>query len=185
MYNEIISDKKKDLEKVIEHFKIELGKIRTGRANPAMVEDLLIDYYGTKTPLKQIASINIPEPRTISIQPWDRSALVLIESAIRESDLNMNPNNDGILIRINIPLLTEERRKEMVRILNQKAEEGRIGIRNVREEAWKDIQEMEKSGTISEDDKFKGKDKLQEVVDAYNKQIEEIRAKKEQEMMTV
>jgi len=108
-----------------------------------------------------------------------------IEAAIRESDLNLNPNNDGILIRINIPMLTEERRKEMVKILNQKAEEGRIAVRSIREEIWKDIQDSEKEGKISEDDKFRGKEKLQEVVDDYNKKIEEFRTKKEAEIMTV
>jgi ribosome recycling factor len=185
MYGEIINTKKTDLEKAIVHFKEETGKLRTGRANPAMVEDLMVDYYGVKTPLKQIASINIPEPRTIDIQPWDRGILALIEKAIKESDLNLSSNNDGLHVRINIPMLTEDRRKDMVKVLNQKAEEARIAIRSVREDAWKEIQDVEKSGAISEDDKFKGKDKLQEVVDAYNKQVEEIRAKKEQEMMTV
>ncbi|HPN55097.1 MAG TPA: ribosome recycling factor [Candidatus Moranbacteria bacterium] len=185
MYNEIINKRKDDLEKAMEHLKIEMGKIRTGRANPSMVEDLLVDYYGTKTPMKQIASINTPEPRLIVIQPWDRGALTGIEAAIRESDLNLNPNNDGILIRINIPMLTEERRKEMVKILNQKAEEGRIAVRSIREEIWKDIQDSEKEGKISEDDKFRGKEKLQEVVDDYNKKIEEFRTKKEAEIMTV
>lgn len=185
MFNEIINKRKDDLEKSIEHLKLEMGKIRTGRANPSMVEDLLVDYYGIKTPMKQVASINTPEPRLIVIQPWDRGALAGIESAIRESDLNLNPNNDGILIRVNIPMLTEERRKEMVKILNQKAEEGRIAVRSIREEIWKDIQDSEKEGKISEDDKFRGKEKLQEVVDDYNKKIEEFRTKKEAEIMTV
>lgn len=185
MYNQIIEKRKNDLEKSIEHLKNELGKIRTGRANPSLVEDLQVDYYGTKTPLKQIASINTPEPRQIVIQPWDRGALVSIESAIRESDLNLNPNNDGVLIRINIPMLTEERRKDMVKVLNQKSEEGRIAIRLIREEIWKEVQEAERKGEISEDDKFKSKDKLQEIVDEYNKKIEEVREKKETEIMTV
>ena len=185
MYNQIIEKRKNDLEKSIEHLKNELGKIRTGRANPSLVEDLQVDYYGTKTPLKQIASINTPEPRQIVIQPWDRGALVPIESAIRESDLNLNPNNDGVLIRINIPMLTEERRKDMVKVLNQKSEEGRIAIRLIREEIWKEVQEAERKGEISEDDKFKSKDKLQEIVDEYNKKIEEVREKKETEIMTV
>lgn len=185
MINDIINKRKDDLEKAIEHFKEETGKLRTGRANPSLVEGLLVDYYGTKTPLKQIASINTPEPRTIAIQPWDRGALAAIESAIRESDLNLNPNNDGTLVRINIPMLTEERRREMVKVLNQKGEEARISVRSIREEIWKEIQEAEKRGEISEDDKFKGKDEIQKIVDEYNKKIEEIRAKKENEMMTV
>lgn len=185
MYNQVINRRQEDLNKAVEHFKNELGKIRTGRANPSLVEDLQVDYYGTKTPLKQIASINTPEPRQIVIQPWDRGALVAIESAIRESDLNLNPNNDGALIRINIPMLTEERRKDLVKVLNQKSEESRIAVRSVREEIWKEAQEMERKGEISEDDKFKCKDKLQEIVDEYNKKIEEIRTKKEAEIMTV
>jgi ribosome recycling factor len=185
MYSDIINKHKDDLENSIGHLKEEMGKIRTGRANPALVEGLLVDYYGTKTPLKQIAGINTPEPRLIVIQPWDRGALGAIETAIRESDLNMNPNNDGTVVRINIPTLTEDRRKEMVKILNQKAEEARISVRNVREESWKEIQAAESRGEMSEDDKFKGKEKLQAFVDEYNKKIEEVRAKKETEIMTV
>ncbi|EKE19572.1 MAG: hypothetical protein ACD_8C00138G0015 [uncultured bacterium] len=185
MYNEIINLHKEDLEKSIEHFKNEAGKIRTGRANPSLVEDLMVDYYGAKTPLKQIASINTPEPRTIAIQPWDRGALAAIEGAIRSSDLNMNPMNDGIMVRINIPMLTEERRKEMVKVLNQKGEEARIGIRTIREDVLKEIKDAQKAGEISEDDEFAGKDKMQTIVDEYNKKIEEIRAKKEVEIMTV
>ena len=185
MYNEIINLHKEDLDKSIEHFKNEASKIRTGRANPSLVEDLLIDYYGAKTPLKQIASINTPEPRTISVQPWDRGALAAIEGAIRSSDLNLNPMNDGILIRINIPMLTEERRKEMVKALNQKGEEGRIAVRSIREEVLKEIKDAQKAGDMSEDDEFAGKEKMQAVVDEYNKKIEEIRAKKEVEIMTV
>lgn len=185
MHNEIINLHKEDLEKSIEHFKIEASKIRTGRANPSLVEDLLVDYYGAKTPLKQIASINTPEPRTIAIQPWDRGALGAIESAIRNSDLNMNPTNDGVLVRINIPMLTEERRREMVKVLNQKGEEARIAIRSIREDVLKEIKDAEKAGEISEDDEFAGKDRLQGIVDEYNKKIEEIRAKKEVEIMTV
>lgn len=185
MYQEIISSKKENLEQAIEHLKYELGKLRTGRANPSIVEDIMVNYYGSKTPLKQMAAINTPEARQITIQPWDRSAMGAIEGAIRESDLGLNPANDGILIRITIPALTEERRRDLVKVLNQKAEEGRIAVRSVREDAWKEIQDAQKDGLMSEDDKFKGKDKLQEVVDEYNKKIEEIRTKKEGEIMTV
>lgn len=185
MYNEVIRQKNAEFEKVIEHLKMEAGKVRTGRATPSLVEDVMINYYGVKTPLKQIATISAPEPRSIVIQPWDRSALASIEGAIRESDLNLNPMNDGVLVRLNIPMLTEERRREMVKILNQKAEEGRIALRSVREDAWKEIQKIEADGGMSEDDKFKGKEKLQEIVDEYNKKIEEIRVVKEKEIMTV
>ena len=185
MYNEIINLHKESLEKAIEHFHIETGKIRTGRASASLVEDIMVDYYGAKTPLKQIASINIPEPRSIAIQPWDRGALAAIEGAIRSSDLNLNPMNDGILVRVSIPMLTEERRREMVKMLNQKAEESRIAVRSVREEILKEIKDAEKAGDISEDDEFKAKEKVQEIVEQYNKKIEELRAKKEVEVMTV
>lgn len=185
MYKKAIDNKKEDLDLAIEHFKIETTKIRTGRANPAMLEDLLVDYYGVRTPIKQMANINVPEPRTLLIQPWSRDSLANIESAIKNSDLNLSPNNDGEVIRINIPPLNQERRVELVKFLNKKAEEARISIRNIREEIWQDIQEMEKAGEIAEDDKFRGKERLQEVVNEYNKKIDEIREKKEQDIMTV
>jgi ribosome recycling factor len=185
MYKEIINKKNSELNKSIEHFEEELGQLRTGRASVAMVDGLMVDYYGTKSPLKQVANITIPEPRTIMVAPWDKDNLVNIEKAIRESQLNLNPNNDGQVIRINIPALNEERRKDLVKVLNQKAEDARISIRNHREDVWDEIQEAEKAGLMGEDDKFAGKDDLQKVVDEYNKKIEEIRAKKEIEIMQV
>jgi len=185
MIKELIAEKIASFESATEHFVSEAAKIRTGRANPGLVEGLMVDYYGVKTPLKQIASIAIPEARQILIQPWDKGSLVQIEAAIRESDLGLNPGNDGIAIRIILPALTEERRHEFVKALNSRAEEGRIAIRNVREEIWKDIQDSERAGNISEDDKFHGKDELQKVVDEYNNRIEEVRKKKEEEILTV
>ena len=185
MYREIIKTKKSKLEKAIEYFKTEVSKLRTGRANASLVENLLVDYYGNKTPLNQVANINVPEPRLIVVQPWDTDSLANIEAAIKMSDLNLNPNNDGKVIRLNIPPLNEERRGELAKILSQKAEEARISIRGVREEIWEEIQELEKAGKITEDDKFRGKEKLQEIVDDYNKQIENTREKKEKEIMTI
>jgi ribosome recycling factor len=185
MYKELIDSSRMDFDKTIVHFKEELGKLRTGRAVSSLVEDIMVDYYGSKSPIKQVASISIPEPKTITIAPWDRDSLVNIEKAIRESQLNLNPLNDGQVIRINIPALTEERRKELVKVLNQKAEETRVSIRKVREDIWNQIQELEESGTIGEDDKFQGKEKLQKVVDEYNKKVEEMRDKKEEEIMTI
>jgi len=185
MYQEIIKNKESEFEKAVEYFKTETGKLRTGRASAALVENLLVDYYGNKTPLKQTASINIPEPRLIVIQPWDTDSLANIEAAIKMSDLNLNPNNDGKVIRINIPPLNEERRAELVKVLNQKAEEARISIRGIREEIWEEIQELEKAGKITEDDKFQGKERLQETVDEYNKKVEDIRKRKEEEIKTI
>ncbi|MCD6149242.1 ribosome recycling factor [bacterium] len=185
MHQEIIKNKEGEFEKAVEYFKTETGKLRTGRASAALVENLPVDYYGNKTPLKQVASINIPEPRLIVIQPWDTDSLANIEAAIKMSDLNLNPNNDGKVIRINIPPLNEERRAELVKVLNQKAEEARISIRGIREEIWEEIQELEKAGKITEDDKFQGKERLQEAVDEYNKKVEDIRKRKEEEIKTV
>jgi len=185
MYQKIIDSKKEQMDKAIERFKEEMQKIRTGRANPSIIEDLPVDYYGTKTPLKQIANINVPEPRVLLIQPWSADSLANIEAAIKMSDLNLSPNNDGEVIRINIPPLNEERRAELVKVLNKKAEEARIAIRNIREDIWQEIQDLEKRGEIAEDDKFRGKEKLQETVDEYNKKIEELRDVKEDDIMTV
>jgi ribosome recycling factor len=185
MYKKAIEDKKEEIEKAIGHFKEEMIKIRTGRANPGIVEDLMIDYYGNKTPLKQMANISTPEPRTLLIQPWSVDSLANIEAAIKTSDLNLSPNNDGEVIRINIPPLNEERRIELVKVLNKKAEEVRISVRNIREEIWQEIQDMEKRGDIAEDDKFRGKERLREANDEYNKKIEEMREKKEKDIMTV
>ncbi|MFA9262499.1 MAG: ribosome recycling factor [Undibacterium sp.] len=185
MVKDIIESKKGSFEKAVAHFTEEAGTLRTGRANPGMVEGLLVDYYNAKTPLIQMASISVPEPRQIVISPWDKGVLSQIEAAIRESDLGLNPVNDGSVVRITLPALTEERRRELVKTLNARAEEARISIRNIREEAWKEIQEAEKEGLMSEDDKFRGKDDLQKVIDEYNRQLEGVREKKEGEIMTV
>lgn len=182
---ENIDAKKENFEAALTYLRDECNKIRTGRANPGIVENLSIDYYGTKTPLKQIANISIPEARQIMIQPWDKGALAAIETAIRESDLNLNPGNDGLGIRLVLPQLTEDTRKDLVKVLNTRAEEARITVRNTREELWKEIVELEKAGSISEDDKFAGKDALQKVVDDYNQEIEDMRKKKEGEILTV
>lgn len=181
MYQELIEKSKVNFEKSVTHFKDNLGKVRTGRASTALVDDITVDYYGVKSPLKQVASVSVPEPRTIVISPWDKSTLSLIEKAIKESDLGLNPMNDGIIIRINVPALTEERRKEFVKILNQEAESARVAVRKLREDVWDEIQAL----TIGEDDKFQGKDKLQKVVEEYNAVIEDIRKKKESEIMQV
>jgi ribosome recycling factor len=185
MVKSLIDGKKGDLEKALEHFKEELSQLRTGRASTSLVDSLMVDYYGSKSPIKQVASITTPDPKTIMIAPWDKDNLVNIEKAVRESQLNLNPMNDGQVIRINIPPLNEERRKELVKVLNQKTEEARVSIRKNREDVWGKIQEMEENGDIGEDDKFSGKEKLQKLIDEYNDKIEEIRGKKEQEIMTI
>lgn len=185
MYTDIISAKESLFPEAIRHFSDEIARLRTGRATPSLVDHLLVDYYNTKTPIRQMANVTAPEPRLIVIQPWDRGAIVMVESAIRESDLGLNPSNDGQVIRIALPPLTEERRHDLVKTLNRFAEEARIAVRTVREDIWKAIQDEERSGAMSEDDKFRGKESLQEVVERYNKEIESVREKKEHEILTV
>lgn len=185
MVQAMIEAKRGDFDKAVSFLEGELGKLRTGRAHPGLVEDLLVDYYGTMMPIKQMASVSVPESRQILISPWDKGALAKIEGAIRESDLGLNPLNDGVGVRVVLPALTEERRKDLVKVLNTKAEEARIAVRSVREDIWKDIQEAEQNGEMGEDEKFRGKEDLQKVVDEYNARIEGLREKKEQEIMTV
>ena len=185
MYKEIITQTKPFLEKAIEYFKSEIAKLRIGRATPAMVEDLEIESYGQVMKLKQLANISTPQPRLITIQPWDKGILDVIEKGIAQSSLGLSPVVDGDLIRVNIPPLNEERRKELIKILHERAEEAKISIRHHREEAWREIQEKEKIGEIREDDKFRGKDELQKIIDDYNKKIEDTLKQKESEIMTV
>ena len=185
MYTGIISSKKDEFENAIEHLYVECNKLRTGRANASLVENLKVDYYGTPTELKQAANITIPEARQILIQPWDKSILDIIEQTINKADLGVSPANDGVVIRISLPPMTEQNRKDLVKVLNQKIEESRIRIRGVRESIWKEILAQEKKENASEDEKFSAKDDLQKVVDAYNSKIDEIKKKKEEDIMTV
>jgi len=184
MYKQLLDNLKPELEKAITHLKGELMKIKTGRATPAMVEDIEIECYNQKFPVKQLASISTPQPRLIVIQAWDKTVLPDIERGIRKNS-GFNPVVDGELIRINIPSLNEEQRKEYVKIIADKSEETRISIRLHREDVWKKIQEMEKKGEIREDDKFRAKDELQKMIDDYNKKIDDLKKSKESEVMTV
>jgi ribosome recycling factor len=183
MYQKLLDDLKNNFNRTIEHFKSELSALQAGRATPAMLEDLEVRCYGQVFPLKQLANIQMPEPRSILVKPWDKSILKDIESAIRNSNLDLSPVVDSDSIRLQVPSLTEEKRKELVKVLSDKTEEARISIRRQREEVWQRIQEMEKEKEISEDDKFKAKEKLQETVDEFNKKVEEIKDKKEKELM--
>lgn len=184
MYKELIDGLKPELEKTIEFLKKEFMKIKTSRATPAMVEDIMVECYGQRLPVKQLGNISTPQPRLITIDPWDKTILQAIEKAIR-SQSSLSPVVDGEVIRINIPPLSEEQRKEYLKIINEKTEEARISIRLHREKAWKEIQELERKGEIREDDKFRAKDDLQELIDDYNKKIEDVRKNKESDIMTV
>lgn len=181
---DLLQKHKIDLEGVLNFYKNDIASIRTGRATPSLVEDIMVDSYGQKMKVKELASITAPEPRTVAIQPWDKGVVEAISNAIRSSDLGLSPVVDGNVIRLNIPSLTEERRKEFIKILKQKTEDTRIKMRKVREDVWAKIQSMEKSGEIREDDKFKGKDDLQKLVDEYNHKTEELEKKKESDLLT-
>ncbi len=181
----MLEDKKTQFEEIIEHYRIELAKLHTSRANPAMIDALKVDYYGTPTPLKQLGSISVPEPRQLVVQPWDKNALAPIEKAIRDSDIGLNPANEGDKIRVTVPELTEERRKELTKLAGKIAEATRVRVRTVREEIWKEIKQHEESGKITEDDKFGQQEKLQKLVDEYNQKIKELADVKEKEIMTI
>jgi ribosome recycling factor len=174
-----------DLKKNFDFFKSEISTLSIGRATPHLVEDISVDYYGTPTPLKQLATIGIPDPRTITIQPFDKSKLKDIEKAINLAQLGLNPNNNGELIRIAVPQPTEERRKELVKLLSKLLENARIGVRNAREDAMKEIKNSEKAGEISEDDRFSQQELVEKAVKEANAKLEEEADKKEKEIMTV
>ncbi|MDP3731326.1 MAG: ribosome recycling factor [bacterium] len=178
-----LNSHKKEFDKVIEHFKGEASSIRTGRAVSSLVDEISVEHYGGKYQIKELASISIPEPKTILIQPWDKSSVESIVKAIKNSNLGLNPISDGQGVRLVMPALTEERRKEFIKLLKQKMEVAHIAVRNIRGQIWDDIQEAEKAGKIREGDKFKAKDDLQKIVDEYNGKIEEIEKKKEEELM--
>ncbi len=173
---------KQQCQKALEHFEAELGKIRTGRANPSLVEDLPVDYYGTPTPLKQIASVSTPEPRMILIQPWDRNAAAGIEKAIQKANLGLNPSNEGDKIRIALPPLTEETRRDMAKMVKEKKEAAKIAVRSLREEA---IEEVEGQSGVSEDQIESTKEKIQKQVDEHNEKIDSLGDGKEKEIMTI
>lgn len=184
MYKQLLDNLKPEFEKTLAFVKAEFAKVKTSRATPAMIEDVEIECYNQKFPLKQVASINAPQPRMLVIQPWDKTILQDIERGIRNKS-GFSPIVDSDIIRINIPALNEEQRKEYVKIISDKTEEAKISIRLHRERVWKEIQEMEKKGEMREDDKFRAKDDLQKMVDDFNGKIDEMKKNKESEVMTV
>lgn len=180
-----LKEKKYKFDDALEHLKKELNQIRTGRANPAIIENIMVDYYGTKTPLNQMANISAPDPRSLLVQPWDTNVIKEIEKAVRNSDQGMNPVNEGNQLRVPIPALTEERRKELAKVVNDKVEQAKVSVRNIREEILKEVKEMEKNGEISEDEMFAEQKELQKVVDEFNSKIKEIGEEKENDILTL
>jgi ribosome recycling factor len=173
------------MDAAIEHLKRELAKIRTGRASTNLLDDLMVSYYGTPTPVSQVATLAVPEPRMITITPWEENLVPAIEKAIMTSDLGINPSSDGKMIRVPIPPLTEERRKDFVKQAHKVSEEGRISTRNARRDAVDAFKRMQKDGDISEDDSKRGQDQVQKLTDEFGKQIDEILKRKDAEITDI
>lgn len=173
------------MKKALENLRREYGSLRAGRATPSLLEKVLVDYYGTPTPVNQVANVSVPEPRMIIIQPWEKSLLNAIDKAIQKSDLGLVPNSDGVVIRLSIPQLTQERRTEIVKVIHKKAEEARVAVRNLRRDANESIKKSEKDKSVSEDEAKKAQDDIQKLTDKYIKEIELAMAAKEKEIMEV
>ena len=185
MIEDALNEARERMEGAVDALKTDLASIRTGRATPALVQGIKVEYYGTPTPLNQLATISVPEPNMLLIRPFDPSTLQAIERAILKSELGLTPSNDGRVIRLVIPRLTEERRQELARLVGRRVEEARVAIRNVRRDALEDLRSFEKEKLVSEDEMYRGKDRLQELTDEYIERVGEIGEHKEQEIMEV
>ena len=185
MTNDVIKSAEDRLNKTLDALKKDYGTLRAGRAAPSLLDKVTVDYYGTATPVNQIANVTIPEPRMIMIKPYDKSSLKEIEKAIQKSDLGLTPNNDGTAIRLSIPQPTQERRKELVKIVSKKAEDAKVAMRNIRRDANESIKKLEKGKQITEDDRKEAQDKIQKLLDKVIKLVDGVRAAKEKEVMEV
>lgn len=185
MVNDVYKDCEEHMRKSLDVFRRELAGVRAGRATPSLLDRVTVDYYGTPTPVNQLATITVPEPRLLMIQPWDRSVLTAIEKAITKSDLGLTPSSDGNMIRLALPQLTEQRRQELVKQVRKKAEEERVAIRNIRREANDLIKELEKSRDVSEDDSRRAQEAIQKLTDKYIAEIEAALQAKEREITEV
>lgn len=185
MTTEVINSSEDKLKKSLDALKKDYGTLRAGRATPSLLDKVMVDYYGTPTPVNQMANVTIPEARIIVIKPYDKSSLKEIEKAIQKSDLGLNPNSDGVAIRLTIPQPTQERRKELVKVVNKKAEECKVAMRNIRRDANEAVKKLEKDKKITEDDKKDAQDKIQKLLDKYIKLVDNTKATKEKEVMEV
>jgi ribosome recycling factor len=185
MIDDFVSDATRRMDKSVESAAHEFNTVRTGRASAALLDRIQVDYYGTPTPLQQLATINVPEPRMITVQPYDPSSIKAIERAILESDLGLTPSNDGKLIRLPIPQLTEERRKELVKVVRHLAEEGRVAVRNVRRDVMHDLKELVRNGDVGDDEERRAEERVQKVTDDHVAKIEDLLKRKEAEIMEV
>ncbi len=185
MINEISQDAEQRMKKSIEVLQNELAKLRTGRAHPSLLEHIRVDYYGSSTPLNQVANVSVLDARTLSVQPWEKTMVGAIEKAILESDLGLNPATTGELIRIPLPALTEERRKELVKVLRSEAEKARVAIRNIRRDSNGDFKDLLKEKEITEDDERRAQDRIQKITDKYVAEVDTILSEKEADLMAV
>ena len=183
--DDVFSDADSRMGKAREALNRDLSSLRTGRATPALLENLAVDYYGVATPLNQLATISAPEARLITIQPWDKQALKDIEKSLQKSDMGFNPSNDGNIVRVPIPQLSQERRKELVKVLKRKIEDGKVSVRNVRRDAMERLRTMERSKSISQDDNRRAQEKLQKATDSHVAQMDQVSEAKEVEIMQV
>lgn len=182
---DVFADVEHRMKSAIEALQRELNTIRTGRASPTLLERLTVDYYGTPTPVQQVATVHAPDARTLTIQPWDKNALADIEKAIQKSDLGVNPTNDGVLLRIALPPLTEDRRKDLVKVAHKKVDDAKVSIRNCRRDGHDTLREQEKAKEISADDLKRSLDRLQKMTDRYTTELEKLGQAKEQEILSV
>lgn len=185
MIDDILKSQEDRMKKTLDGLKKDYGTLRAGRAAPSLLDKVMVDYYGTPTPVNQMANVTVPEPRMIMIKPYDKGSLKDIEKAIMKSDLGLTPNSDGTTIRLAIPQLTQERRKELVKVVNKKAEEAKVAMRNIRRDGNEAIKKAEKTKEITEDDRKDGQEKIQKLLDKYIKQIDTTKAGKEKEVMEV
>ena len=181
----VLSDVERKMDRAIDALRRELNNLRTGRATPALLENVAVEYYGVPTPLKQIASISAPDARSILVQPWDKQALRDIERSLMKSEMGFNPSNDGNVITVPIPPLTQERRQEMVRLLKRKVEEGKVSVRNIRRDGVETLRKMERDKSISQDENRRRQEQIQKATDAHVKTIDEVGGAKEEEIMQV
>ena len=185
MIDELLQDARERMAKSVESIRHEFGSVRTGRASPALLDRVIVDYYGAPTPLRQLATVNAPEARLLTVQPYDKSSIKAIEKAIMESDLGLTPNNDGKLIRLTIPELTEERRKQLVKVVRGIAEEGRVAIRNVRRDVMHDLRELRDAGEAGADDEHRAEAELQKLTDEKVAELDALLKVKEAEILEV
>ncbi len=185
MTKDILDAQEDKMKKTLEGLKKDYGTLRAGRAAPSLLDKVMVDYYGTPTPVNQLANVTVPEPRMIMIKPWDKKSLKDIEKAIMKSDLGLMPNSDGSIIRLAIPQLTQERRKELVKVVSKKAEEAKVAMRNIRRDGNEAIKKLEKNKQITEDDRKEAQEDIQKLLDKYIKLVDSTKASKEKEVMEV